>query len=578
MLVKSITPFSHRSILLGDRYTLKINLDELKSIVKKLDGKGYKHYKRLLELSIDYRGVIFYFTKIQADPYAPPSIIEAKIPYKLHGINTSRYKDYELVAIEDYLYRKLYKLLIKYRTKCGTGRSCYLGIPQPSNIIIKRSAIEFIDSTLIVRFYVGLPSIGRRINCGEALKLLVERIPRILSSLSSMKNDLEWIEQWVKRIDDYYHLKKYLVENNIVAFIGENSILPRESSLSHKPLKNAKPFKPPEELMVTLKLPSGKVLKGMIIPRGLIVITGAGYHGKTTLLEALQEAIYPHIPGDGREYVVSRDKTVMVKAEDGRLVHNVDISAFIHDLPSHIDIHGFTTLDASGSTSMASSISEFVESNVETILIDEDTSATNLLYKDRLMSRILVKDTITTLSELIDDFKEKTGINIVIVSSASSVFLSKADTIILMEEYTPKIISVDRDVIEKYYSAPPRKYRLPRRRIFQEIKDLVKIKSREWKIVFKYRKGKTYELDLRDNPRIIEKSQVKMIALIIEWIQRNKIHASPRELAEKIDKKFQHQGFKAFTRGKIPPDLAEVRGLDVIWVLNRTYNAVFRQE
>ncbi len=555
----------------------KITSEELSELCIRMNGRGYGSYKELYRYRIVFGDIIYYFSKVQSDPYATPSIIEALISRSFHGVKLSRYSYMDLVAVEDYIYRKLHDLLRKYRVKCGSGKSCYLGIPSPSPAMIKRSAVEISGEDIILRFYTGLPAIGRRIVGDRAAKLLTVKIPKILYSFK-LYREINMIDEWVRQLRDYRYIREEMERRDIVSFIAENSILPRESSVSYKPLRNTVPFKPPRESIVEFKTPSGRIVRGMPVWRGLTVITGAGYHGKTTLLESIQEGIYPHIPGDGREYVVSTDKTLLVKAEDGRLIHHVDISPHIHDLPSGADTRDFSTMDASGSTSMAASLSEAVEAGIKLILIDEDTSATNLLYKDRVMSKILIRDTITTLAENIESFMEETGMSFIIVSSASSVFLSKTDKIVLMDEYKPRIIKVDRRIIEEQYTAPPKKYQKPKRRIFRGIRNLYRVKPRGSKLVFKYQNGFVYELDLRDNPRIIEEGQTKMIAVIIEWIAKNNIHDPPKELAEKIDQIFRQKGFKAFTGKRVPPDLSEVKGLDVIWVLNRIYGSNLKIE
>ena len=371
---------------------------------------------------------------------------------------------------------------------------------------------------------------------------------------------------------DHGYIVEWLRRNDYVAFIGDDSILPRESSVSDKPLKNAIPFKSPEKLRRVIRLPSGKSVSGMVVPRGLVVVTGGGYHGKTTLLNSIIEAIYPHVRGDGREYVVSLPRTFYVEAEDGRIVSCVDISSFIDPgkLPGGFNVECFSTMDASGSTSMAASINEAIELGAEALLIDEDTAATNLLYKDRVMEKLLKLEPIKPLDKQAKSMIERTRAGLVIVSSASSTYLEIADHVIVMENYQPHILEYGGGVSDSVLE-----YRMPRRRWFVDVKGLVKIRARGYKIVARYRDGSTYELDVSRNKRIVEKGQVKTIVEMIMYIIENLRGKRVEDIVDELNKVFRRDGFKAFTRNP-PPDLSWADPVDTIWALNRLYNAVLK--
>ncbi|WP_245521895.1 ABC-ATPase domain-containing protein [Staphylothermus hellenicus] len=557
----------------SDRVYLVV--DEIGVFLGRFAGRGFGYYKSLRNVVFDYDGVKAYFTRIQSDPYAPPSVFQIVVPGKIHGLKLKGYGKNDYLALSDYLYRRLYSESVKYRRKCGSGYSCFLGVPKPSPIMIYRSGAEIVGEDIVLRIFIGLPASGRRILVKPLNHILSVIIPRIINKFRNMYRCEEEIWERILYLRDYLYIQKLLEEENAVAFIANNSVLPRESSISQKPLANAVPFRVEDRFSREIRVPSGKTVYGLIIPRGLTVITGGGYHGKTTLLEALQDGIYPHIPGDGREYVVSRPRTVLVKAEDGRFIHRVDISSFIKKIPGGGDTRDFISRDASGSTSMAASINELVEVGVDNILLDEDTSATNLLYKDEYMSKLLYDDPITTITQLARSFTEKTRTNLVIVSSASSILLSKAGFIILMRNYKPTIRSrKEMGLVDKL---PDKQYIPPReRRVFRGIRGVKKIRAKGSKLILKYVDGIVFELDLKNNPRIIENGQVKMIATILKWIIREKINGSTRELVETINNVFREKGFRGFT-SMVPPDLGWVDGLDVAWTINRLYNVVFEK-
>ncbi|ADC65283.1 ABC transporter, ATPase, predicted [Ferroglobus placidus DSM 10642] len=520
-------------------------------IFKSLDGKSYGAYKKFLRDEIfSFENFYFKFTRIQSDPYAPPSVVEAVCD---HEFSKEVVKNKN--PSEDFIYRHLYSSLKKRSKKSGSGNSGYLGVPKPSNCILKRSAVEFKGKKLILRFFVGLPAKGRRIDGKEAERILKIRIPKAISEVLSISEDS--ILEQVMLYNDQQHIREVLKERNAVAFIAEGSILPRRDSLSEEPMKGAKPFRCQES--ESLELPSGKVVRGLFIPQGLTVITGGAYHGKTTMLEAIQRGIYNHVRGDGREFVVARD-CILIFAEDGRFVNSVDISTFIDKLPSGENTRFFSSKDASGSTSMASSIAEAIEAGFEAMLIDEDTSATNLLYKDEVMEKLIRKDPIKPLCNQIKSMIEKTGVSVILVSGASSTYLPLADKILLVEEYEPKALKVSfRSKAEKV------EFKVPRERTFLGIKGLGRVKVKGFRIVLEISNRK-YEIDLSKNPRIVEEGQVKLIARGIERFGREKTKA--KKLAEKFNEALKEKGFEFFKK-PVTPDLAEVDGKDFLWTLNR---------
>ncbi|MET1160049.1 MAG: ABC-ATPase domain-containing protein [Thermoprotei archaeon] len=550
-----------------------ITLSDLESLLERLRGRSYKAYKMLKQYVIDYKWFKARFTIIQGDPHAPPSVIEIVVPGSTHKLPSTFLKRENIIPLSDYLYRRLYKSLISVREKCGSGYSCYLGIPRPSPVIIPRSAVWIRGDEIIMRIHVGLPARGRKILARKCYELLTTKVSSALSFIKHLDNFIDDIREHLSLYHDHMYLKKYVRENNGLAFIADNSILPRESSLSDKPLVNAIPYTSPPELRVSIKLPSGRTITGSLIKRGLVVVTGGGYHGKTTLLESLAEAIYPHIRGDGREYVASLDKTIYVQAEDGRIVNCVDISSFIEKLPGNTPTTCFSSLDASGSTSMAASLSEAIELGVDAILIDEDTSATNLLYKDKFIAEIIPEEPIRTLAEQARSMISKTGIGFVIVSSASSAYIPLADTVIIMHNYKPLLYK--KRSISPNYIIQETEFRNPRTRIFDGIRGLERVKSRGYKLVLRYHDGTVFELDTSINKRIVERGQVEYIGRAITYANKYLKGFETKRLAEEIDIVFEKRGFEAFGK-PVPPTLSWISGLDVAWAINRVYNAVFR--
>jgi hypothetical protein len=244
-------------------------------------------------------------------------------------------------------------------------------------------------------------------------------------------------------------LQNRLDSQGLVAFVGDGSLLPRESGISDLPARfKVVPFKAPEELSVVVDLPNAGRIRGMGIKPGITALIGGGYHGKSTLLNALAKAVYPHIPGDGREQVVTDPSSVLICAEDGRSIKGLDISSFISNLPQELNPKNFTTDNASGSTSEAATIVESVLADAKLLLIDEDSSAANFLIRDRHMRELIPEDPITPLFDRVRELHEKFGVSTMIIAGGSSNYLGCADQVVAMREYIPDDMTSQVDALE----------------------------------------------------------------------------------------------------------------------------------
>jgi predicted ABC-class ATPase len=401
---------------------------KLESLLSRIDGRSYPAYRQLkgrwriddIEILVDH---------VQGDPYAAPSRIRLRIPTDLPSLDET-----ERTAAEDWLLRRFAGGL-SYRSR-GSGKSGQLRVYRPGPEVIRRSSLYLSDDGVAeIRLCAGLPAQGRRILGRQAVALLTGDLPEAGRRLRKVKDDPA-LQNQRKSVAVQRELRSALAASGLVAFIADGSILPRATGISRSPLENAIPFQSPESLRVTLQTSSGPVT-GMGIRRGVTVIVGGGFHGKSTLLQALQWGHLDHIPGDGRERVVSLPSTVKVRAEDGRRVERVDISNLLRDLPGGQSTAPFSTEDASGSTSQAAAIFEAIEAGGEVLLMDEDTSATNLLVRDERMQQLVPKDRepITPFVERVRGLYEEWGISTVMVIGGVGDYLGAADTVVLMDSW-----------------------------------------------------------------------------------------------------------------------------------------------
>jgi len=338
----------------------------------------------------------------------------------------------------------------------GTGKSGEISIHGPGQEVIERNAVLVDNDFVEARFTVGLPARGRRILGREADELLLSDIPRIVyRSLHYETLHPGEIETHVLVNEDADALRDMLSENGLVAFIAHGAVLPRLSGVDDRPMKpdEAVPFKSPPELTMSFDLPNSGRISGMGIPRGVTLIVGGGFHGKSSLLNAIERGVYNHVTGDGREFVVTEPSAVKIRSEDGRCVSCVDISPFISNLPRDRDTHRFSTTNASGSTSQAANIIEALEAGAGTLLIDEDTAATNFMIRDRRMQELVSKDKepITPFVDRAGQIFGEIGISTILVMGGSGDYFDAADCVIAMDEYVPRdVTKAARTVAERH--------------------------------------------------------------------------------------------------------------------------------
>lgn len=421
----------------------------LASTLHNLDGRSYGNLKQIRG-RYTFGPVTVFIDRVQADPFASPSKVrvrvdraDAKFPLDLTTDRADR------IAAADYLLRAGNEVLANINQ-----RALILG--HPGQEILERTNILIDDAGFEARLLVNLPARGRRILGHQAADILTRDLPEFAERLflfdrwsdapagsggNTHAPSAQGLADHVQLHRDQLELRSHLGEAGLIGFVGNGAILPRTSGDSDLPMKSsdAVAFTSPPELEHTVELSSGRTVTGMGIPRGVTVIVGGGYHGKSTILRALERGVYPHIAGDGREWVISDLTATSIRAEDGRAVTGDDISAFINNLPSGSDTRFFSTTNASGSTSQAANLVEAIEAGANTLLIDEDTSATNFMIRDERMRALIPaeREPITPFVDRVRPLLTRQGVSTVLVAGGSSAFFEVADHVIALDAYVP---------------------------------------------------------------------------------------------------------------------------------------------
>lgn len=415
---------------------------DLKKNIQALDHRGYPGYKELRG-SYEFEEYILSVDHVQGDPFASPSHLSVTVDGKRAGFPKDLFDTvYKRITLQDHLTRLFGKALtpLSFKAK-GSGKSGLLSVSHCGQQVLERTACRIQDDgTVILRFEAGFPANGRSVNAGELIKMLFQFVPEaVQTSLFYSKINKNALQKAIQLCEDQHAVREQLDSMGLCAFLADGSILPRESGISDRPMKQATAFVSPDSMKVSLTLPHRGEITGMGIPKGITLFVGGGYHGKSTLLQALEMGVYNHIPGDGRELVITDASAWKLRAEDGRSISQVDISPFINHLPNKKDTIRFSTEDASGSTSQAANLMEGIESGSKLFLIDEDTSATNFMIRDELMQKVICREEepITPFIERVRGMYQDLGISSVIVAGSSGSFFQIADTIIQMREYVP---------------------------------------------------------------------------------------------------------------------------------------------
>jgi len=420
---------------------------ELKTLLNRIDHRGYPAYKDT-KGAYQFPGYILSIDHVQGDPFASPSKVSVRVGGRTAGFPEELYReDYQRIALQDELTRQFGRRAEQFAFKAkGSGKSGLISVSRCGQEVLERTAcrIDPKSGDVVLRMEIGFPANGRTINARELEKILFDFVPECVKHALFYKNmDAKRLRAIVDLAEDQHYIREMLQKLGLCAFVADGSVLPRESGISARPMKGGVVFRSPDELKVELDLPHRGKITGMGIRRGITLIVGGGYHGKSTLLKALELGVYDHIAGDGREYVITDDTAMKIRAEDGRSIRKTDISMFINDLPNGKDTVKFCTEDASGSTSQAANVVESIEAGASLLLIDEDTSATNFMIRDELMQRVIHRDMepITPFIDRIRELYENYGISTVIVAGSSGSYFHIADTIIQMDRYVPKDIT-----------------------------------------------------------------------------------------------------------------------------------------
>ena len=551
---------------------------ELETILHRVDGRGYKAYKDIQGKRFRFDEFELLIDQVQGDPYAAPSRLRAQIPHDIANLPASAAgSPARQRATRDFLARSF---------RAAAGRHREIAIDAGRQTVLDRSACLIDGNGVELRFTVDLPGAGRRILGRKAATLLVDVLPQVVGRSALAHNlDLEALERHIAVAEDQEALRASLDAAGLVAFVGNGAVLPRRSGVDDRPLDGAVAFRSPDSLEVVMETPNAGEVRGMGIPRGITLIVGGGFHGKSTLLRSIETGVWDHLPGDGREQVVSQPGAVKIRAEDGRAVHSVNISPFISHLPGGHGTTAFTTELASGSTSQAAALVEALESGAPALLLDEDTSATNFMIRDRRMQALVAKSSepITPFVDRIRELRDELGVSTVLVMGGSGDYFDHADVVIQMDSYHPgNVTEAARKVAAGHATGRREERESPLEHAQERLLDTWSLQPERrpgrWKIQARGSDTLVFghtDVDLRAVEQLQDPSQVRAIGWILGRLSEIRDAGSHplQRIGEMLDR--LREGDWDWLTGKPDGDLVLPRLHEVMAAANRLRGARF---
>lgn len=568
--------------------------EELRNELSRIDGRSYGAYKDIQGQAYESDGGVeftLHVDHVQGDPFASPSRMRVRVPRAVAGFpewcdaSVSR-----RIGLETLLAKGFARECGRGSKRSGSGKSGMFGMDTPGQEVLMRTAVMLDAECVEARFICGLPAAGRRALGRAAATMLCEGLPELVArALVFGALDEGQVREAVEVNEDAEVLRAQLVEKKLVAFVANGAVLPRRSGVDQRAMdgEGVVGFAAPESLQVTLEVPNAGAVVGMGIPEGVTLIVGGGFHGKSTLLNAVERGVYNHCPGDGREKVVARGDAVKIRAEDGRSVAGVDISPFINNLPGGTDTTRFSTENASGSTSQAANIVEGLEAGAGVMLIDEDIAATNFMIRDQRMQELVAKEKepITPFVDKVRVLYKQKGVSSVLVIGGSGDYFEVADTVVMMDAYVPRDVTGEARVIAHRHrvvrdlevpSYPPVTLRRPESRGLDARRGRREssVKTRSWdEISF----GEE-TIDLRCVSQIVSESQTRAIGAALLWAKESGVVDGEKTVSEMLDAveaAIAEGGLDALTRGR-PGSFALFRRYELAAALNRLRTVTVR--
>ncbi len=420
---------------------------EFYNLLTELDGQPFAEYQQMVG-DYDFARYVIKCGKIdfEADELISP-VFTVRVPQTISEIPDYQFDSpVRRTAMEDLLLRRLAANVehIANFDHNGIARRSML-VPHPTQAILPRNALLLTKEYIEVRIRIVLPvqTIAMdgdavvAIDGEMAQQIFFENLPEVISnSLLYCNIETADADAFVNNMEDADQLRQHLGASGQISFVAEGALLTRIKSEDTPDYERLIPLEVDDSLIDEVEVPHAGTVRGLGIPHGLTLILGESNGGRVDLTEAIAQGIYNHVPGDGRESVVTVADAVAIHSEAGRSIQQVDISAFATELLDGGNPASYSCKSAGSFSSQAASTVEALEAGARVLLYDEHSSSSTFLSSDTRVSPLLGKSIRNSLASRARQMVDELGISIVVAgSSLVAEFIPIADKILRVENY-----------------------------------------------------------------------------------------------------------------------------------------------
>ena len=556
------------------------NKDELYSKIDQINQQDAKQLQQLIG-DYDFSRYVLKISRIDEPAETQHSLLVVSVPHFIAGFPLKLIETpVGRTALEDLLTRKVAEEIDKISAYDEDGISRRrLHITRPGQKILPRSSLVVTEEYVEARIYVRLPLRDGRILGGDMKTLFFEILPRVVNAALIFCNlDEDEITAAVNLMNDADHVRHLLATRGWVSFVADHARLSRVGDSDQPDLERAIPLVVDEALARNVDVPHAGALRGFGVPAGLTLILGDAYSGRAELMHAIGDGIYNHVAGDGREMVITVPDAVYVKAEPGRSVQRVDISAFVR--PTGANPAAFTNIHADACAAQAASTIEALEVGARALLFEESDSAVEFLTRDARLGDLMPEAdrTITPLSVLARRIVDQLGVSLVIAGSSTITdFIPVADTILRIANY--KVSDVTQQA--KALVAPPATAPAgadvsaliaKKRSVVPSSIDPSAGRSElriETEGMYQLHFGRN-TIDLHGVVQLADEDQTRTIGRILYYAKTHYMDETHpiSELLDSVDQDLSTEGLETLTR-VLQGDLARPRRFEIAAALNR---------
>jgi predicted ABC-class ATPase len=555
---------------------------EFYAMLMDIADKPISEYGRLAG-DFDFSRYVLKVSQVPSESLEQPALFIVRVPQTIAGFAPHLFSTpVRRTALEDFLTRRIAEQIdvLAHYDEQGLSRR-HLMVAEPGQKILPRTSLLVTEEYVEARIYVRLPQRDGRIDADRVKDIFFDELTSVVNhSLIACNLDEQEMNHFVDVMEDADQIRQMLPTRGLVSFVGEGSLPARLGDSDYPAFENTTPLTMDESLLVDVDTPNAGTVKGLGVPTGVTLIVGDEYSSRAALMRAIASGIYNHVPGDGREQVITVPDAVHVAAETGRSIQKVDISSMI-PAQSGVRSDAFSAEQADACSAQAAAMVEALEVGARALLFDESESSAAFLTQDTRLMGLMPEAgaRVTPLSARARQLADDLGVSIIVAGSASvAEFIPVADTILKIEAGRVSDVTdaakkmdlnqlvTDSELVDVSSLVEKNRWVVPTsidasagphdQMIKAEAVDLLQF-------------GRSV-IQLRNTSQIADKHQTATIGLILYYAKlRYMDEGRPiREIMDLIDRDLGTEGLECLSRD-LRGDLARPRRYEIAAALNR---------